>query len=219
MPTSSRFTRGQAFFKTLVTSVFKATSGQHLDIKTVDDGKVVKLNSRNYTQASGNSIAFQVKPAQTVASSGNVIGGEISPRVNSGIALSGSGSVIGLHVDAYLKGTAAGTIAGDVRGMQIEMVTDDAGTRTVSGDVVGLRFRTAFSATTITGKMIAIKIEAPETQTNSKTYDAVLSLTSNVAGIWKDDPGTEPSTAAGYFKVLVNGNARYVQLYSTAPTD
>src|SRR3990167_7603928 len=147
-----------------------ADVGNHFDLNTVSDNRVVRLNSRNYVQVSGSSIGFQSKPAQTVASSGNVIGCEISPRVNSGIALSGSGSVIGAHIDTYLKGTAAGTIAGDVRGMQIEMVTDDAGTRTVSGDVVGLRFRTAWSGT-ITGKMWALKIEKPETQTNSKTYE------------------------------------------------
>lgn len=193
--------------------------GEHFKLETDLDGKTIHLNSRNYTQASGNSIGFQSKPAQTVASSGNVIGAEISPRVNSGIALSGSGSVIGLHVDAYLKGTEAGTIAGDVRGMQIELVTDDAGTRTISGDVTGLRIRAAFSATTITGKFQAIKIEKPEVQTNSKNYDAVLTLTSTLAGVWNDAPGTEPTTADGYIKVLVNGNARYIQLYSGAPVD
>lgn|SRR3990167_394094 len=218
MPSASRFTRGQAFFKTLITSVFKSTSGQHLDMKTVDDSKVVKINSRNYTQTSGNSIAFQCKPAQTVGSSGNVIGFEVSPRVNDTIALSGSGSVIGGHIDCYLKGTGAGTIAGDVRGAQIELVTDDAGTRTISGDVVGLRFRAAFSATTITGDMIAIKIEKAETQTNSKQWEYALSLTGDNALIWRDDYTTEPSTAAGAIKVLVNGADRWIQLYSSAPS-
>ena len=108
---------------------------------------------------------------------------------------------------------------GHIRGMQIELVTDDAGTRTISGDVTGLRIRCAFSATTITGKFQAIKIEKPETQTNSKNYDAVLTLTSNNGGVWHDNPTTEPADASGYIKVLVNGNARYIQLYSTAPTD
>ena len=191
----------------------------NLDLNTTSDNKPTRINSRNFTQTSGNSIGFQSKPAQTVGSSGNVIGFEVSPRVNDTIALTGSGSVIGAHIDAYLKGTGAGTIAGDVRGLQIEMVTDDAGTRTISGNVSMLRFRAAFSATTITGKFVPIRIEKTETQTNSKAFDAVLELTSNLAGVWKDAPGTEPTTADGYFKVLVNGNARYVQLYSGAPVD
>ena len=128
-------------------------------------------------------------------------------------------NIIGLHVDTYLKGTATRTVSGDVRGEQIELVTDDAGTGTYSGKVVGLRFRTAFSATGITGLFVPISVEKPEAQTNSQNYDGVLDLTSTVAGVWHDDPATEPSTAAGYVKVYVNGNARYIQLYSTAPTD
>lgn len=198
---------------------FVGISGQHTDFRTDDDSKTLRLNSRNYTQTSGNSIGFQAKPAQTVASSGQVIGGEISPRVNDGIALSGSGGLVGLHVDAYAKGTSAGTIAGDVRALNLELVTDDAGTRTISGNVTGIRIRSAFSATTITGTFVPIRIEKAESQTNSKQYDAVLELPSTNAGVWHSDPGTEPSTAAGYIKVLVNGLARYIQLYSGAPVD
>lgn len=180
------------------------------------DTTPVRINSRNYTQVSGSSIGFQSKPAQTVTSTGSVIGGEISPRVNDDIDIA---NVIGLHVDSFLKGTTAKTISGDVRGMQIEMVTDDAGTNTVSGNVSGLRFRTAFSATTITGDMEAIRIEFPEAQTNSQTYDQVLTLTGTVPLVWNNAPGTEPSTADGYIKVKVNGAVRYIQLYSGAPVD
>jgi len=196
-----------------------ASSTFNLDLKTTSDNKPIRLNSRNYVQVSGSSIAFQSKPAQTIGSSGSVIGGEISPRLNSGVALSGSGSVIGLHVDAFLKGTAAGTVGGDVRALNLELVTDDAGTRTITGNVNAIRIRSAFSATTISGKFVPIRIEKAETQTNSKQYDAVLELPSTVAGVWNSAPGTEPSTADGYIKVLVNGAARYIQLYSTAPTD
>ena len=182
-------------------------------------GRTVKINSINNPGTANDWIGFQVKPAQTASTAKNVIGGEVSPRLNSAVALTGSGSIIGLHVDTYLKGTAAGTVAGDVRGLQIELVTDDAGTRTISGDVSGIRMRTAFSATTITGTFAAIKIEKNEAQTGSQNYDAVLQLTSNLAGIWHSNPTTEPSVAAGYIKVLVNSSARYIQLYSTAPTD
>jgi len=197
--------------------VFSASDTENQPkLKSADDTKPVTLNSRNYTQTSGSSIGFQSKPAQTVTTTGSVIGGEISPRVNNDIDVA---NVIGLHVDTYLKGTATRTVSGDVRGEQIELVTDDAGTGTYSGKVVGLRFRTAFSATGITGLFVPISVEKPEAQTNSQNYDGVLDLTSTVAGVWHDDPTTEPSTAAGYVKVYVNGNARYIQLYSTAPTD
>ena len=200
-----------------IPQVFSASDTENQPkLKSADDTKPVTLNSRNYTQTSGSSIGFQSKPAQTVTTTGSVIGGEISPRVNNDIDVA---NVIGLHVDTYLKGTATRTVSGDVRGEQIELVTDDAGTCTYSGKVVGLRFRTAFSATGITGLFVPISVEKPEAQTNSQNYDGVLDLTSTVAGVWHDDPTTEPSTAAGYVKVYVNGNARYIQLYSTAPTD
>ena len=175
-----------------------------------------QLIANSDSSTSGDAIGFTSKPPQTVTTTGTLFGGQVSPRLNSGVA---AGNIIGLHVDSYLKGTAAGTVSGDVRGMQIELVTDDAGTRTISGDVVGLRFRSAFSATTITGDFLAIKIEKPEAQTNSKTYTAVLELTSTIAGVWNNAPGTEPTTADGYLKIIVNGAVRYIQLYSGAPVD
>lgn len=187
----------------------------NLDLETVSDNKPVRINSRNYN-SSGNNIGFQSKPAQNVAGA-DLKGCEISPRVNSGFAM--TGSVIGAHVDVDLKGTAAGTITGDVRGLNLELVTADAGTRTISGNVSFIRIRGAFSATTVTGKITAIRIEKLEAQTNSKQFDAVLELPSTLAGVWNNAPGTEPTTADGYIKVLVNGAARYIQLYSGAPVD
>lgn len=197
------------------TGAFQGVSGQHLFLNTVSDDKQVRINSRNYAQASGSSIGFQSKPAQNATTTGSVIGGEISPRLNNTF---NAANVIGLHVDAYLKGTAAKTISGDVRGQQIELVTDDAGTNTVSGNVTGLRFRAAFSASTLTGAMEAIRIEKAETQTNSQQWDYVLTLTGDNGLIWRDDYTTEVTTIAGAIKVLVNGADRWIPLYSGAPS-
>jgi hypothetical protein len=183
--------------KTLTTptiDTITAASAAHLVLNTTSDDKQPRLNSRSFAQTSGSSIGFQAKPAQNVASTGSVIGAEISPRANSGIAVA---NVIGLHVDAYLKGTAAGTISGDVRGQQIELVSDDAGTRDIGGNVSGLRIRMAFSAGTVTGKIAAIRVEKPETQTNSETYDALFELTSTAADCWNDDPTTELNLPGG----------------------
>jgi hypothetical protein len=180
-------------------------------------GETVRINSITNTGTANSWIGFQSKPAQGASMANNVIGFEVSPRVNDTFALTGSGSLIGAHVDTYLKGTT-GNVAGDVRGQQIELVTDDAGTRTVSGDVVGLRFRTAFSGT-VTGAIVPFRVEQSEAQTNSKSWTALLKLTGDQAGVWNDNPGTEPTTADGYIKVLVNGQVRYIQLYSGAPVD
>jgi hypothetical protein len=186
----------------------------NLDLKTTTDSKPVTINSRNYA-TSGNNIAFQSKPAQTV-NGADIKGGEIIPRVNSGFTL--SGTIMGLHVGAYLKGTAAGTVTGDVRSLNLELVTDDAGTRTVTGNVNFIRMRSAFSATTISGKFCPIRIEKAETQTGSKQYDALLELPSTNGLVWSDDWTTEVTTIAGAIKVLVNGSVRYIALYSGAPS-
>ena len=196
-------------------SLTQATT-EHMILNTVSDNRQVRINSRSFVQATGDSISFQSKPSQTVTTTGSVFGGQISPRLQSGVA---AGNIIGFDVNADLKGTAAGTVSGDVRALNLELVTDDAGTRDVGGNVNFIRMRAAFSAGTISGKFVPIRIEKAEAQTGSEQYGAVLELTSTVAGVWNDAPGTEPTTADGYIKVFVNGNARYIQLYSGAPVD
>ena len=196
-------------------------SGQHATFlvkATSTDwaGKTIRLGSGNNTGTANSLIGFQSKPAQAAATAQNVIGCEISPRVNDTFALTGSGSLIGAHVDAYLKGTT-GNIAGDVRGMNVELVTDDAGARTITGAVSGIRIRSAFSATGITGNFCPFRVEKAEAQTNSQNYDALFELTSNSPGVWNSDPATELNlpggTVKGYIKVIVNGAARYIALY------
>lgn len=200
------------------------SSGDHLKVQSAVTntdiaGKTVRVNSITNTGTADSLIGFQSKPGQGASMANNVIGCEISPRVNDTFGLTGSGSLIGAHVDAYLKGTT-GNIAGDVRGAQIELVTDDAGTRTISGDVVGLRFRAAFSGT-ITGDMVVIRVEKAETQTNSKQWEYLFELTDDNGTVWAEDHTTEvdaTGAVAGAIKVRVNGADRWIALYDTAPT-
>lgn len=192
---------------------------QNFEFATQNLSKTIRLNSQTDSDtASGDLIGFQSKPRTGVAGTQSVIGCQISAQISNGIALSSSGSIIGGHFDVFLRGTSAGTIAGDVRGLQIELTTDDAGTRDITGYVTALRIRKAFSAGTVTGKQSAIRIEAPEAQTNSEIYDAVLDLTGTVSLAWHDTDTATGDTEAGYFAVLVNGNKRYVQLFSDAPS-
>lgn len=215
-------TSGYTAPPTSFTGPITPSGGQNLQLNagvTNSDmaGRTVRIDSVTNTGTANSWIGFQSKPGQGASTANNVIGFEVSPRLNDGIALTGTGSIIGAHVDTFLRGTT-GNVAGDVRGQQIELVTDDAGTRTISGDVVGERFRMAFSGT-VTGNIVPFKIEKSEVQTNSKSWTALMKLTSTQAGVWNDAPGTEPTTADGYIKVIVNGNARYIQLYSGAPVD
>lgn len=185
----------------------------HLQLATARASKTIRLNSRTLTDAvlgiEGDNIGFQSKPGQGVATAKNVIGAEISPRVNNAIALTGGGSITGLHVDTYLKGTT-GDIGGSVRALEVEMVTDDAGARTITGNVSHLRLRTAWSGT-ISGYFSAFRVEKPEAQTGSQDFDGLFQLTSTSAA-W-NSAGT-PSTQAGFIKIEVNGVAKYIQLFS-----
>jgi len=204
-------TNGRLLFQGALTM-----TGDHLSVNTVDDSKQVRINSRNFTQVTGDSIGFQVKPAQSVSTAGALEGGEISPRLNSGVAAQ---DVRGLHVDIYLKGTAAGTVSNDLHVMEIEAVTDDAGTRTIGGNVTMLRFRAAFSATTIAGTFVPIRIEKAETQTNSKQFDAVLELPSTNGAVW-GEKGSDytPSQPRAKIKVLINGTPYWLIGYAVEPT-
>lgn len=207
------------------TAIYNGKTGtagvvDNFELRTQNLSKTIRLNSQTDTvTSSGDLIGFQSKPRTELAGTQSVYGCQVSAQVSNGIALSGSGSVIGGHFDVYIRGTSAGTIAGDVRGLQIELTTDDAGTRDISGYVTGLRIRMAFSAGTVTGIRSAIRVEKPETQTNSETYDALFDLTSTIPGVWNNAPSVEPSTADGYIKIRINGVNRYIQLFSGAPTD
>ena len=185
---------------------------QELRLLTDTDTKPVIINTKNMTATSGDVMAFSVKPAGTVTSTGTLFGGQISPRINDDIDYA---NIIGLHIDAYLKGTATKTISSDVRALNLELVTDDGGTNTVSGNVTGIRIRAAFSATTLTGVMAPIRIEKAESQTNSQQWDCVLELPGTNAGIWNNNPTTENDGALeGYIKVLIGGVAKYIRLYA-----
>jgi hypothetical protein len=182
-------------------------------IDTEKDNNPVRINSRSYQQASGSSIGFQSKPSQDRASTGTVTGGEISPRVASGIAVA---NVKGLHVDALLKGTVAGAISGNVNALELELTTDDAGVRVIFGWASLIRLRTAFSAA-ITGLFSAIRIEKNEAQTGSANYDAVLELTGTYGAnsIWDDADTNTAGTKRGAIKVNVNGADRWIRLYDS----
>jgi len=196
----------------------QANASTNLILRTALLSNSVRLNSiTDSTTASGDLIGFQSKPRSGVSGTQSIYGCQISASISNAVALSSSGSVIGAHVDVYLRGTSAGTIAGDVRGLQIELTTDDAGVRDITGYVTGIRIRKVFSAGTVTGIQSAIRIEKPEAQTGSESYDCVLDLTSTVTDCWHDTDAGSGDTEAGYFAVRVNGNKRYVALYSDAP--
>ncbi len=185
-----------------------SAAGAHLTLNTTSDNTQVRINSRSFAQTSGDSIGFQSKPSQTVTSSGNVIGGQVSPRLQTGVALTGSGSLIGFHVDTDMKGTT-GNVGGDVRGMEIELVSDGTRTSTVTGNLEGIHFRTN-AAMTVGGNVYAFRIPTGETAAGQWT---ALARIDNVAAVFDDTEAGAAGNKAGFLKVIVNGNSRFLRLY------
>lgn len=179
-------------------------------LSTTAAGKTVRINVRTESTDTANSlIGFQSKIGRGISAATDIIGAEISPRINNAIALTGSGSIIGLHVDAYLKGTT-GNIAGDVRGMQIELVDDTGSSRTVAGNVAHLRIRSNLSCT-VTGKYSVLRVENEE---GTKAMDGLVQFTTGSGAIVEAN-GTVGGAQTKAIKILIGTDTLYVPLYAT----
>lgn len=187
-----------------------ASASNHLAVNTTGAGKTIRLNVRTESTDTANSlIGVQIKPGRGVAAATDVIGVEISPRINDAIALTGSGSLIGAHVDVYLKGTT-GNIAGDVRCLQSELTDDTGSSRTVAGNVTHLRVRSNLSCT-VTGKYSVIRVENEE---GTKAMDALVQFTTG-SGCLVESAGTVGGTQDQALKILIGTTTYYIPLHTS----
>lgn len=171
---------------------------QDLTINSMVDNKTVKINSRDYVQASGDSIGFQTTPNQTVTTTGEVYGAQFKPRAASNV---GVGSVNGVGIDAELK-SGTGSASGDVRGMNVYLGATGSGT--ISGDAVVIRARAEVSAT-VTGDVVFAKILSHE---GSKSWEGLVKFVSSADG----------NTAVGSHSLLTANNAAHdTTIYATVP--
>ena len=112
--------------------------GQHIKLESDADSKNVRINSRSYTQTSGDASGVQIKPNQTVSSVDpgttdvSITGAEFSPRFAAGIA---GGNLIAIKADPVLKGGSGGAIAGEIVGVQVNMDFGTSDSRVITGDV------------------------------------------------------------------------------------
>lgn len=191
--------KGQAFIGSSTSALsFTAPTGEDLVLNTTTDSKIVKINSRDYTQASGSSIAFQAKPNQTVLTTGTVYGGQIQPRYASGIA---GDSLVGLDVEPILKGTT-GNLSGDWRGLDVVLESDNPSSRTIAGTATGIRVRNNIH-TTVTGDVEVIQV----TDDGGTTPYELLGTFPAVAGVFVAPGNTSAIANAGYLKIKIGGTA------------
>jgi hypothetical protein len=189
----------------VTTGGWSVPSGSDLLINTTSDNKTVKVNSRNYAQTSGTGTAIQTKPQQTVTTTGSINGAEFSPRVATGI---NAATIVGVLSTPLFKGTGS-TISGNFEGFQAALTDSQTSGNTVSGDIVAFRGYLNMASQTVTGNVLAIKIDdAGSTQ----GWTAFARLPSG--GQMANTTGTT-ATQAGYIKVIIGSTTKYIPLYNS----
>lgn len=186
-----------------------SASTVNLALNSTSDDKQPRLNSRSFTQATGDSIGFQSKPSQTVTTTGSVQGGQISPRLQDAIA---AANVIGLHVDIDLKGTS-GDVSGALKVLELELVDAGAG-RTITGDVAGATFRSNMGST-ISGQCVPLKVFQHETAAGA--WDGILKVESAL-GTQSGTTNTDKTGNAksGTLIVYAGTTPYHIQLYANS---
>lgn len=180
----------------------------HLLLYTKTNGKQVRINNRDFDATSGSIIGFQSKPGSSADGTQTVTGGEISPRVNSGVD---AGNVKGLHVDFFLKGTAAAAISGMARVLELEAVADYGSITSIGGDVQFIRGRLCLGGT-CAGDVSFLRVEAAEESLKWDCF-AKFDEESNLAAK-TGSPASLPADT-GYIRVKVGDTFYKIPLYAS----
>lgn len=190
-----------------LSGTFAAATSSDLVFNTVTDNKSVKLNSRNFTQASGDTIGYRSNPSQTVTTTGAVYGTQVSPRLQDAIAAAALVAVQGAPV---LKGNT-GNISGDVRAFEASIDLNNAASgRTISGVVSALyAYLQSSNSTTYTGGCAVIHVPVEDTH----KWDHFANFASGVGFV-----NTTASVGAqiGQILVKVGSTVRCIPYYATS---
>jgi hypothetical protein len=165
------------------------------------------LGSITSTAASGDMTGFQTKPNQNATTTGNVVGIDVSPRIQSGFGL---GAMTAILAYPTLKGSGAGTITGDIAALELIACEDDlfsasATPKVLQGDVCVMKIRSNFTVNP-SGDTTIMKIVNAE-KANGGDWDSFIKFVSK----------TDGSTAAGSHDLLVAAGAGNGSLYGNIP--
>ena len=184
----------------------KAAAADHLYIETMQDGKNVRINSRNVTQAAGDHTAVSIKPSKTADGSGGLTGLEVSPRFQSG---SGGNDLRAILADPVLK-AGTGDIAAQVVAVEANIDFGTSGTRTITGDVSAFSSFLAVPSTyTYSAYISFLRIR----DVNVKGWDCFLNIDSTGTGATTDSD-KDANTAAHTLKVRIGTDLFHIQLYA-----
>ncbi|KKL75585.1 hypothetical protein LCGC14_2053430 [marine sediment metagenome] len=184
----------------------KAAAADHLYVETMQDGKNVRINSRNVTQAVGDHTAVQIKPSKTADGTGAVTGLEVSPRFQAGI---GGSNLRAILADPVLK-AGAGDLTGSVVAFEANLDFGVSGTRTITGDISAFSSFLAIPSTyTYSGDIAFLRVR----DVNIKGWDYFLNIDSTGTGLTTDSD-KDANSASHTLKVLVGSTLFHIQLYA-----
>lgn len=180
----------------------------HMKIETMTDGKNVRLNSRNVTQATGDHTAVQCKPNKSVDGTGAITGIEVSPRFAAGI---GGSNLRAILADPLLK-AGSGDITGSVVGVEVNLDFGVSGTRTITGKVKAFSSFLALPSTyTYSDNIVFLHIRSP----NIRQWTHLLEIESGNSVISDSAETGTSGTKRGWLLIDVAGTDRYLRLYDT----
>ncbi len=182
----------------------------HLKLESVASGKTVRINSRNFTETSGDVIGFQSKPAVSVGGTTTVYGAQISPRFADGIA---GASLVGVQSDCILKGDS-GNLSGDIRAFQGQLTDENVAGRTISGTASCFWAWQQLAAHTITGGVYVLHVSSAGGAT---PWSGLAKLPDDSGAI--ADLASAVSTVNAVVKIKVGSTVSYLVGYqSYTPT-
>lgn len=186
--------------------LFELDSSGHMQLKTVSDSAQVRINSRTYTQTSGDTIGLQVTPNQAADTTGEVFGAQFKPRVANTFD---AATCNGIGIDSELKGSGDGALSGDLRG--INMYLGATGSGTIGGNVVCIRARAEVNINP-TGRICFAHIVQHE---GSQGWDGLLEF-AEALGTHSMTTNSDKTGGAksGTIKVYANGTLYHIQLYA-----
>ncbi len=184
----------------------KAVAADHLKIETMQDGKSVRINSRNVSQAAGDHTAVSIKPNKSADGTGAVTGLEVSPRFAASMGGSNLRAILG---DPLLK-AGSGDLTGSVVAFEANIDFGVSGTRTITGDISAFSSFLAIPSTyTYSGDIAFLRVRA----INIKAWDYFLNIDDASTGIETLASGTY-STAEGYLKIVIGTTDYRIPYYS-----
>jgi hypothetical protein len=169
---------------------------------------LLKLPNTEYSNTSGTVTFQQLKGALAATGTASMTGVEVAPKVLDGVA---AATIRGVYVALDIEGTSAGTIT-NATAVEGNVGSDSGSGRTITTARCFYAVNNCHG--TVTNGPCALRVDKAG---GTAPWEAVIDLQGTESGLWSDTDTGSGDTEAGYIKVMVNDNARYIVLYSDAP--